>query len=276
MCEWARCESIDIQETSIAQLPTSQTIWPVLKRFNMRNCRFTALPEQIGDWTQLVELNMAENPQIAALPASLGRLVLLEQLTVSAGTLTTFPSEIQSLTALRMLDASSNQLTAYSLPPEVGLLKNLQRLYMNRNATGAVLECFLELSALVDLDLSNNSIGMVPTDIRRLSQLRRLLFNENTIESLPDTLCELTHLEVLEVRHNQLKALPEEIGRLSAMLRLDLSNNRLVTLPPSLCRMTALQTLSLTNNELSAQLLDAVNAGMDAVMLHLRRAARAT
>jgi len=100
----------------------------------------------------------------------------LEELNVSNNRLTgALPSQIQHLQNLRILDASSNEMTG--VPAEIG-----------------------QLSKLVELDLSNNKLTGLPFELGNLQQLRRLDLRGNDMskQDLDTIRVKLKKTEILE------------------------------------------------------------------------------
>ncbi|KAJ3063432.1 hypothetical protein HDU98_000771 [Podochytrium sp. JEL0797] len=110
------------------------------------------------------------------------------------------------------------------LPPEIGHLKNLQK-----------------------LDLSHNSLVKLPTTLSHCSKLHSLLCNSNLLTSLPPTLAALQKLTLLDVARNRLTELPQELGQIATLQDLDVSGNaELAFLPVELFRLKTLHRLDTT------------------------------
>ncbi|MFH1051569.1 MAG: Omp28-related outer membrane protein [bacterium] len=118
------------------------------------------------------------------------------------------------------------------IPKEIGQLKNLKTLYMNRN----------ELS------------GGIPKEIGNLANLEYiyLSFNKLTGE-IPKELGNLVNLKGLYFYSNQLSGeIPKEIGKLSNLIALELPFNRLSgNIPLELFNLINLEELGLYSNELT-------------------------
>lgn len=92
--------------------------------------------------------------------------------------LTELPKYVLSMTQLRELNLSHNQLTG-ALPAEIRSLKNLQK-----------------------LDLSYNNMSGVPAEIGELAQLQELNLSYNHFTGLPNELGNLSNLKVLNLTSN--------------------------------------------------------------------------
>ena len=77
------------------------------------NNQLTSVPAEIGQLMSLVELSLSGN-QLTSLPAAIGQLTSLERLYLDGNQLTSVPVEIGQLTSMRELFLGGNQLT--SLP----------------------------------------------------------------------------------------------------------------------------------------------------------------
>jgi internalin A len=114
-----------------------------------------------------------------------------------------------------------------SLPPEIGLISNVKRIYLDKN-----------------------QLTTLPPEIGQLSNLEYLELHSNKITSLPAEIGNLTNLRTLDLRGNELESLPAEIGNLTNLETLDLGGNELESLPLEICRLTNLETLDLRGNNL--------------------------
>jgi len=136
-----------------------------------------------------------------------------------------YEGSIYQLFQQTKLDLSNKQIK--TLPPEIGLLSNLQSLY-----------------------LYNNQIKTLPPEIGLLSNLQSLYLYNNQIETLPPEIGSLSNLQILSLHNNQIQTLPSRIGSLSNLQELWLNNNKIQTLPPEIGSLSNLQTLSLHNNQI--------------------------
>jgi Leucine-rich repeat (LRR) protein len=93
-----------------------------------------------------------------------------------------------------------------SLPSEIGLLTNLQRLY-----------------------LYYNKLTSLPSEIGLLTNLQELYLNNNNLTSIPSEIGQLTNLQILWLNNNNLTSIPPEIGLLTNLQRLYLNNNNFLS-----------------------------------------------
>ncbi|WP_310484387.1 leucine-rich repeat domain-containing protein [Chamaesiphon sp. VAR_48_metabat_403] len=192
---------------------------------DLRFHNITNLPDNIGDFSKLVELSLLSN-QLITIPDSIGNLTNLNSLSLSANQLTTLPASIGNLANLRWLYLGSNQLT--TIPNTLGNLSNL-----------------------TSLSLRDNYLTILPDTIGGLLNLKCLYLDRNQLVSLPDSIGNLVELTDLNLSNNLLTSLPNNLGNLANLTRLNLNNNYLTTLPDSLSNLTSLQELQINNNDIA-------------------------
>jgi Leucine-rich repeat (LRR) protein len=81
-----------------------------LKILYLDNNQITAIPDAIGNLTNLQKLSLRDN-KITTIPDAIGRLTNLQFLYLDNNQITEIPDAIDSLTELLKLDLSNNQLT---------------------------------------------------------------------------------------------------------------------------------------------------------------------
>ncbi|CAN0842955.1 Plant intracellular Ras-group-related LRR protein 5 [Linum grandiflorum] len=107
-----------------------------------------------------------------------------------------------------------------------------------------------KLSAVTELDLSENKIMALPPSIANLKAVTKLDLHSNQLMNLPDSFGELTSLTDLDLHANNLRSLPATIGNLKNMVNLDLSSNHFTSLPDAVGDLLKLKTLNAETNEL--------------------------
>jgi internalin A len=168
----------------------------------------TALPEWLGQLTQLQSLDLSNN-QLTALPEWLGQLTQLQSLDLWANQLTALPESLGQLTQLQSLSLSVNQLTA--LPEWLGQLTQLQSLHLSLNQLTALPESLGQLTQLQSLDLSDNQLTALPESLGQLTGLRALILSDNRLSKLPQSLRGCERLEGLFLHGNQALGIPTEV-----------------------------------------------------------------
>ena len=202
-----------------------------------------------NDQGRVAELSLT-GPFFSDMPSELGQLSQLEELVLDAW-------GIDYVMESRRGRLASNEplppgLTG-PIPPELGLLTQLQRLTLSEHQlTGPIPPTLGNLARLQELDLSRNLLsGTVPPELGSLTQLRRLKLSDNWLTTLPPEIGQLDCLRELHMSDNFLWALPPELGQLSNLTHLFLDSNRLAALPPELSQLSNLRWLELDYNWLS-------------------------
>lgn len=220
----------------------------LLVKLKLSNQSLSALPDSIGSFTDLRELDLSSN-LLTTLPASVANLTNLQQLDIGMNQLPTLPATVGKLTNLRQLLLYNNQLT--TLPDSIGNLTNLQKLLLHRNNLSSIPASIGNLTKLKELVFENNQLTALPATIGKLTNLHRLNLSHNQLTTLPATIGKLTNLRELILYDNQLKTLPATIGNLTNLTKLNLEDNQpLTTLPGSICQMSQLRYLNLENTGL--------------------------
>lgn len=215
------------------------------EELDLQSMNLTALPESLGQLTQLKSLEIGFN-KLRHLPEWIGKLTQLRELSLFENQLTTLPESMVELTRMKELDLADNQLAA--LPKWTSKLAQLRRLDLSENKLTSLPESIGELTLIKDLELPYNKLTSLPETIGKLTQLRELRLDGNQLTWLPDSISKLSQLEVLDLSDNKLASLPESIGNLTQLTHLYLDDNALTTLPDSLERLTKLGLLYLHGN----------------------------
>lgn len=165
------------------------------------------LPTEIGDLSELQELNLVANTIGGSLPVELGNLSKLEKFELASNQFTgTIPTELGNLTKLIMFRLDENQLTG-TIPVELGNFSRLQGLDLSINQlTGTIPVEFGNLKALAVLKLNENQLtGTIPSEIGNLKKLIILNLSVNQLTgSIPVEIGGLTEMHYLYLNDNQL------------------------------------------------------------------------
>ena len=181
----------------------------------LRGCGIYALPESVGNLTELRYLDFSNN-KLTVLPVSFDRLSQLQTLVLINNNFGEVP-RLTSLRALTQVRFRDNYIK--SLPDSLQTCRGL-----------------------VQLDLAGNMLGSLPHWIERLDQLRYLDVSRNHLHTLPSTISNLTSLLSLKLDGNQLNLVPA-----SLLVRLFRTRNNETTLP-------AIETLTLALSREDAQI----------------------
>ena len=212
------------------------------------------IPADIGALEALTDLALGGNDtKLSPLPPEIGELTNLENLDL-AGIFASgpIPPRIGKLTRLKSLELSENELSG-SIPAEVGDLTSLIELYLSNNQlVGSIPAQLANAAELEQIHVENNDLsGSLPVSLGRLDRLSLLDLSGNDFSGgLPSSFGEFPALGYLNLSYNNLTgAIPAEIGNLSRMTELYLGNNSFSgPLPPELAKLARLHSLALTNN----------------------------
>ena len=214
-----------------------------------------AIPESLGNLTQLTQLGLFENQLSGAIPESLGNLTQLTQLWLHANELSgAIPESLGNLTQLTQLWLHANELSG-AIPESLGNLTQLTQLWLHANElSGAIPESLGNLTQLTVLGLHQNELsGAIPESLGNLTELTQLWLHANELsEAIPESLGNLTQLIQLGLHANQLSgAIPESLGNLTQLTQLGLFENHLSgAIPESLGNLSNLEYLNLGGMDL--------------------------
>ncbi|MHC1744626.1 MAG: MopE-related protein [Syntrophobacteraceae bacterium] len=168
------------------------------------------------------------------------------------------PAGLGVLSQLQTLYLNNNQLTG-SIPTELAGLTRLRTLSLSFNGlTGSIPVQLSALTLLTSLDLGENLLtGAIPAGLGNLGNLTTLnLVNNGLTGSIPTELGNLTTLRSLYLSHNQLTgSIPTTLGSLPLLQNLYLHHNQLSgTIPTQLGGLAGLRNLFLSFNQLTGSI----------------------
>jgi Leucine-rich repeat (LRR) protein len=135
---------------------------------------------------------------------------------------------------LETLNLRGMKITA--LPPEIGLLTTLKKLYLSNNklSTGiwehpSIPPEIGKLKELIELDLKKNKwLNELPPEIGNLTKLKILNLDETHIGRLPSEIGKLTNLESISMFFtNEVLMFPPEIKNLNKLKTLNIGYNKI-------------------------------------------------
>ena len=163
--------------------------------------------------------------------------------------------QCNSANRVNVIDLHNLGLTG-TIPPQIGLLHHLNKLYLYANEINGILPGQLcGLTSLTDLDVSENLLsGTLPRDLGNLTSLTYLGFSYNKITgTIPASINNLVNLRTLKGDYNQIQGRIPEIDGLTALMYFVLSYNQLVgPIPSSIGSMIHLYDCELHNNYLTS------------------------
>ena len=217
------------------------------------------MPPDLGNLSNLEELDFYMNELRGRIPPELGRLTKLRDVFLGYNELSgEIPPELGNLAELDRLWLFRNQLSG-QIPPELGNLSSLRLLSLDRNKlSGEIPRELSKLSSLVGLSLYTNELsGEVPAELGNLSNLTSFHLSGNRLSGeVLRIVARLTKMTKFSVDDNQFSGqIPPELGKLTNLSSISISRNRFSgEIPAELGNLAKLRTLYMYGNELSGEL----------------------
>ncbi|XP_023554264.1 receptor-like protein kinase HAIKU2 [Cucurbita pepo subsp. pepo] len=217
------------------------------------------IPEEFGDFKELVELSLYQNKLTGSLPQRIGSWAAFLFIDVSENFLSgPIPPDMckqGSMTDLLMLQ---NNFSG-GIPESYMNCKSLQRFRVNNNSLSGVVPAGIwSLPNLSIVDLSMNQFdGLVTSDIGKAKALAQLFLSNNRFSGkLPAELGEVSSLVSIQIDLNQFVGpIPESLGKLKVLDSLSLNNNKFSdNIPSSLGSCSSLSTIDLSMNSFSGHI----------------------
>ncbi|KAG0628563.1 hypothetical protein M758_1G035600 [Ceratodon purpureus] len=232
-------QTLDLSFSSFSgSLPESLGDLASLQSLRLQSTSFSGLlPEGLGNLRNLKEIRLGiANFTPAAIPEWFGNLTELEVLNFNTMNFTDgpIPDWLEGMPNLRELDLSYCNLVG-SIPPSLGLLRNLEILFMRFNKLqGPIPEIFGNMTHLSKLDMSDNRFE----------------------GSIPQSLTSATNLTVVLLYSNRLSGeLPSDLGNLKSLSEIDVARNNLSgVIPSSTSNLTKLSVFHLYENNIGGQI----------------------
>ncbi|KAL5705912.1 Receptor-like protein kinase 7 [Ranunculus cassubicifolius] len=215
-----------------------------------------SIPEEFGDFRNLIGLSLYKNRLTGTLPMNIGSWSDFDFIEVSGNMLTGLipPNMCKSgmMTELIMID---NKFTGV-LPESYAACTSLTRVRVSNNSlTGSIPSGIWGLPNLGFLDLAMNEFdGPMTADIGNAVSLTQLRIQSNRFSgSLPVEISKLSSLVSLDVSFNQFSGqIPASIGELKKLNSLYLQENMLSSsMPQTLSQCTSLNIINLAGNIVS-------------------------
>lgn len=225
------------------------------------------MPGAVWDLESLTTVSITRT-RLTRVPDEIRSLTHVRRLNLSDNELETFPVAIAALEQLEVLRIVGNRFR--ELPSEIGNLENLRELYLDGNRLRSLPESIGRLGRLEVLGLSRNSLESLPETLADLRRLRVLHLSDNRLQALPAGMATLLGLEELTVDGNMLAQIPGFLGDLPELRVLDTRNNEVQQLPRALARSESLQDLRLQGNPLAEPPIELAERGLEAVRAYLQ------
>ncbi|CAI8586286.1 unnamed protein product [Vicia faba] len=188
------------------------------------------LPDLIGNFSNLVTLDISFNQIYGAIPERIGQLINLTS-----------------------LDIESNYLEG-TIPSSIGMLKNMERLVLQSNKlSGNIPLSIGNLTILSEIYLASNKLeGTIPVTLRNCTKLEKVIMSINNLSgNIPNqTFGYLKGLIYLALFKNSFTGpIPSELGNLEQLSQLFLYSNKLSgEIPNELGGCSSLTILRLSKN----------------------------
>ena len=218
-----------------------------------------AVPASLGRLDMLVELNLHSNELTGSLPSELGSLAKLEKLLLHNNDLTGAIPDLSSLSNLKMLWLSGNDLgRGDGVPTWLNSMRSLESLSLWGNRLGGEIPDLSGMTSLKLLRLQSTGLtGEIPASMGDMHSLDGLYLHGNNLSGqIPEELGQLTNLRRIWLHSNNLTGeIPSELSGMTSLMDLNLRNNRLSgSIPAELGAMTSLEKLRLHYNQLSGSI----------------------
>ncbi len=218
---------------------TQDDLQSVFELENLQSLKITgdiqSIPEQIVKLKHLKSLEIC-GVRLKTLPKNLYELENLQSVSIECGSFYLeeamvefdFEQMVEVLSSCKKLTTLSirdfKKLENFTLPSNLAKLKNLKKLYLERNKLKNLPQGMWELENIEILSLHYNKLDLFPKDLYKLSKLKELDFGANKLTCIPNGISKLTELKVLKLNANHnldIANISDEIKSLSKLKTLD-------------------------------------------------------
>ena len=182
-----------------------------------------------GDW---VWSTPRRNAKLVKIPAEIGNLTELQELDLLNNSITTISDSIRNCKKLQRFDVSSNLLE--SLPQINFRTVNLGWFKIYNNRLKVLSDSVSNLLPYLPGDtlrLNNNLLTAIPASISRLTSLVSICADHNLLDSLPSSIGTLPNLQWLQIDNNHIASLPKTLGSQTTWLTVKADHNIITTIP---------------------------------------------
>lgn len=265
---------LDLQYAKwLFEFPESIVKLTQLRTLNLRHASLSALPSDIGNLKQLVNLDISST-NLKVLPESIGALEQLEVFNINGCDIKELTFDITKWTKLRELNIAWTDLEAFpkgvdqlgqlenlqfaglnlkTYPIAIHKLKRLRKLgiSVNEQVPASIVELTNLRELMIESNvLATNELTEIPASIGQFPFLNKLVLSCSKVTSISPAIGNLSNLEYLEFLMPSLTTLPSTIGQLKNLGILVINVTDLEVLPKELSELTSLRILDLYGNEL--------------------------
>ncbi|KAL2512284.1 putative LRR receptor-like serine/threonine-protein kinase [Abeliophyllum distichum] len=217
------------------------------------------IPNEIGNVSNLIELDIGGNELTGKIPDTLGQLTKVQRLRLNDNKLQgSIHVNFCHLVNMYHLDLGNNHLSR-QLPTCLENLTSLRELNLSYNSLTFTIPSTMWTNKEIQImDLSNNLFnGSLAPESGSVKGMRELYLSRNQFSGeIPSTIGKLQSLENLTLSNNRLHGpIPESLGDLISLQYLDLAKNNLYgEIPRSLKKLKELVYFNVSFNELSGEI----------------------
>jgi len=218
-----------LAELNLKKIPDVIRCFKALEVLDLTHCRLTEIPDWLAELKNLKQLNFGKN-KITNLPLNFHNLKKLRNLNLNSNQFSSFPNVICELVKLRYLSINRG---IEHIPSEIGNLKKLIRLGLDRNRIRALPDNIGNLGHLESLDLEWNQLESIPNTISNLKRLEFLNLMHNSLTRIPNSINQLSNLKEILLRKNPVVNLPSNLGENNTLKSISIDKTRFEELPKS-------------------------------------------
>lgn len=192
------------------------------------------IPDVVWNIPGLRELTIINSPRLKMISPNLGKLTKLETLIITNTSLENFPSEIEQLEKLKLIEITSCSKVDLT---NLYFARNIEILKVISSKQKTILPSINNLKNLKLLDFSYNQIVSIPIEFAELTSLISFHINYNELIEIPAEFAQLLNLEVASFKNNKIEKVPKSLGTMGKLKELNLTNNNLNSLPSELVNL---------------------------------------
>lgn len=193
--------TLKLSQHKLDEFPQNlRALAPLLRTLDLSENKFTALPNDIGDFALLKQLTISQN-RLTGLPDTLGALAKLEGLNCAGNKIRSLPSSLTKLNHLKQINLSDNQISDF--PLVFCGLKHLDVLDLSRNRLTTVPDTVIGIH-VTELNLNQNQIAAISEKLAECPRLKTLRLEENCLQlsSVPLRILKDSKISILALEGN--------------------------------------------------------------------------